>query len=174
MKRLLALGTASAVLLLGAGCTSGSPHSSNNHESGSSSTTTSPTTTPTTTTVPTSVPSSSSTTLFGSTNVKGNRVLSQQGEGNVVSNVFTIPDGSKWDLAWSYQCSGAVSGGLAFSNVIFIVYKGDSIDRKDAVASGAAASLQGTQHYSDSGDFTIHVSARLGCTWSMKAIILSG
>jgi len=174
MRRHVALGTTSALLLLAAGCSSG-PKSSSTTTSTSTSTSTSVTTTaPSQTTVATSVPSSSSTTLFGSTNIKGTTVLSQQGESDVTSDLFTIPSGtSKWDLAWSYECSGAATGGLAFSNVVYIVYKGDSVDKKDPVVSSAQASDQGTKSYTDSGDFTIHVTARLTCTWSMKVIIPS-
>jgi hypothetical protein len=91
----------------------------------------------------------------------------------VTTNVFTVPAGTThWDLAWSYDCPGAVVQGVsAIYNFAAAVFEGDQGDSKDAPVTGTAASDNGTESYSDSGVFSLHVGAQEGCTWSVKAII---
>jgi len=103
-------------------------------------------------------------------------LLRQIGEGDKTTHPFTVPKGtSQWDVAWSYDCPGAVPNGRdGQSNFALVVYKGRSVDVKDASASEGAASDQGTEHYTDTGTLSIHLSAVLGCTWAVSAIVPSG
>jgi hypothetical protein len=184
MKRQLALGATSGLLVLAAGCSTAS-HNSGGQGGGSS--LPSVTATPggnsggrsgghSTSTTSATAPSgnSTSTTQFGTTKVKGTTALSQEGVGSLTTRLFTISSGSSWDVAWSYDCPGSISnsGGIPTSNFFYQVYKGGTKDAKDAGAGGVAASNQGTSNFSDSGTFSIHIGAQPSCAWSVKAIIL--
>jgi hypothetical protein len=112
-----------------------------------------------------------STTLFGSTNIKGITVFSQQGVGNATTNLFNVPiSTTQWDLAWSYDCPGASAGALG-SNFVFEVFRDNTKDTKDGGAAGTAATGRGTEHYTDTGAFSIHVGAQSSCVWAFSAIL---
>jgi hypothetical protein len=185
MKGRLALGTAALLSVLGAGCSS-SPHAAAHHGTTTSSTTattkpaktsvppsSTPPTTPTTLSSTSTTLSSTSTTLFGTPQVAGTKIFSQVGEGDGTSRQFTIPGGTKqWDLAWEYDCPGSNNrGNFTFGNFDFSVYKGRTRDKKDSGTGGGQATLQGTQHYTDTGTFSIHVGSQPTCTWSLTALV---
>jgi hypothetical protein len=129
----------------------------------------------TSTTTPSTTHPSTSTTLFGSTNIKGTTVFSQEAAGTLKTRSFTVPTGAKqWDLAWSYDCPGAAPHSVVpLQNFVVVVYKGRAKDTKDTGTQGALASGTGTEHYTDSGTFSLQVGAQPSCSWSLKAIIPS-
>jgi len=171
MKRRLALGTASALAVVTGACSSVTHNDTAPKESSTSTSAV----VSVTTTVPSSTQPVTSTTAFGSTDIRGINLLSQVGEGHTTTRSFVVPTGTKqWDLAWSYVCPGKVPSGSLYYNFAFEVYRGSSLDTKDTTARGSAATGQGTQRYTDSGRFSLHVGAQEGCTWAFHVIIPSG
>jgi hypothetical protein len=87
-----------------------------------------------------------------------------------------VPSGTKqWDLVWTYSCPGASGSnfGVNLGNFVLLVYKGRTHDTHDPGATDNAATGQGTQHYSDTGAFSLHVGAKTGCAWTVNAIVPS-
>ena len=85
---------------------------------------------------------------------------------------FSVPiSTTQWDLAWSYDCPGASAGGATLSDFVFEIYKDNAKDTKDGGAAGTAATGRGTEHYTDTGAFSIHVGAQSSCVWAFSAIL---
>jgi hypothetical protein len=174
MKRRLVLGAVSVLAVVIAACSSG-PHVSSGTEPTSTTSTTTTVASVTTTTVPTSTPPVTPTTVFGSTDIKGITLLSQISEGNTTTRHFTVAAGTKqWDVAWSYDCPGAAPKGSLYYNFALDVYRGSALDTKDAAVATPDATGQGTQSYTDTGTFSLHLGAQEGCTWAYHVIVPSG
>jgi hypothetical protein len=102
--------------------------------------------------------------------------MNQQGTGDGVTNLFTISSSTAhWDLSWSYSCPGtnatATTSDIGLGEFLFVVYRYNSEDTSDHGAGGDGYNAQGTQQYSDTGSFTIHVGAQTTCVWDLIAVI---
>ena len=182
MKRRWLLGAGCALALLVAGCSGGSSSGSGNGGSGNVSSLPSVTVAKGSqaagkrgrTTTTTAAPSGPSTTIaFNSSPIKGMTVLSQVGVGNGTSRLFLVPTrASQWDLTLDYSCPGVPPANtLNLANFTYVVYKNGSIDRKDGGGGGSEKDESGTEQYSDSGDFEVHVGAQSACVWSLNAVV---
>ena len=101
-------------------------------------------------------------------------LLDVQGTGYSNTGTFVVPSSaSGWLLTWSYTCpASASSGGLvSIGHFVVAVYAGSNRDVKDAPITEATLSGQGSQRYSDTGTFSLHVGATTGCTWSIKVTL---
>jgi hypothetical protein len=78
---------------------------------------------------------------------------------------FTVPSGSHWSLAYSYDCSGF---GL-FGNFIVGIYSSNGRRRiRDQGAKALGVGGLKVQHYNDSGTF--HLTINSECSWTVKAL----
>jgi len=114
---------------------------------------------------------STNTRTTGSTLAAGpEKLLSRQGTSNATTRIFTVPDNATgWKLDWSYSCSTKPPSIFA---LVVEIYQGPWRDRHDTAVTEPSTSLsgKGTEHYTDVGDFTLHITSYLTfCSWTIKA-----
>jgi hypothetical protein len=79
---------------------------------------------------------------------------------------FTVPAGTKeWDEVWSYDCSAFGSSGNFISTINGF---GSASGTTDSGTNQLGASGSGTNHYYDTGTFSIDVNSE--CNWTEKAV----
>ena len=105
------------------------------------------------------------------THTRGITQHHKRGVGNETSNLFTISSSTAhWDLTWSYSCPTTAPTGV-LGRFVFLVYRYNSVDKKDPGADRAGYDGQGTQHYADTGSFSIHARTAPTCVWDLIAVI---
>ena len=95
-------------------------------------------------------------------------VLSQRGTADVDTRIFSVPSSANgWDLAWSFSCTTKPPSIFSF---VVVIFQGPWRDEHDKAVTQSSAGAQGTEHNSDSGSFSLHISSypRL-CSWTVRA-----
>lgn len=159
MKVRISLVMATAIALLGAGCSqSKSPQGSGSDQ-----------------------PSSTTISATGSTSAAQPRestLLDRQGSGTTTTGSFNVPSGTRdWDLIWSFSCPPSAnqsSGLVKLGNFAVLVYKGTTQDTGDRGVVQGGLTGNGTEHYSDSGTFSLHIGSPVSCTWAVKVAVPGG
>lgn len=161
--KVIATGIVAGIMCLAlAGCSKASPSASTATTAGSTGTggTTAPTT-PSTTSPPTTVPPTTTTTAAMPV------VLWQQtGSGIESGQQFTVPSSVKgWNEVWTYNCASFGSSGNFITNINGY---GGAADTTDSGTNQEGNTGSGTNHYYDTGTFSIDVNSE--CNWTDEAV----
>jgi hypothetical protein len=96
-------------------------------------------------------------------------VLEEQGSGNTTTQQFTVPSSSTgWTLKWMYNCTLLGASG---NFIVDVVGHGTSKQTRDRGPNELGEGGQGTQHYFDTGTFTLEIASE--CEWSVLATAVS-
>jgi hypothetical protein len=128
-------------------------------------------TTPTTA-VPATPPTAPTTTVPPTTTAPPVPVVLWQSSGSGIQSgqKFTVPPGTnEWDEVWTYDCSAFGGNGNFITSVNGF---GDASGTTDTGANELGPGGSGTNHYYDTGDFSIDVNSE--CNWTEKAVTVPG
>ena len=93
-------------------------------------------------------------------------VWQQSGSGQASGPQFTVPSSDKgWDEVWTYNCSAFGSNGNFATSITGF---GGAASTTDAGANQLGPGGSGTNHYFDTGTFTIGVKSE--CAWTEKVV----
>jgi hypothetical protein len=143
------------------------PVSSTSTTAASSTASTSSTPTSTTTTSPGNNGSSSPANTESTTTIATTEptVLDEQGSGSTTTQKFKVPrSATGWTLAWTYECASLAASG---NFIVHVKGSGSTAETKDIGPNEVGDAGQATEHYFDTGTFTLEIASE--CTWSVVA-----
>ena len=117
----------------------------------------------------TALTTTTSTTSTSITTPSGPKTLVNRSDsGSLVTWVFTVPvSASGWNLDWSYTCRFKPPSIFSF---VASVYQGPRPDRHDKAVAESGSGGQGSEHYKDTGQFSLHIAGYPNtCSWMVKA-----
>jgi len=95
-------------------------------------------------------------------------VWTQSGSGQSSGAQFTIPSNAKgWNEVWTYDCSAFGSSGNFITTVNGF---GGAAGTTDQGVNELGANGSGTEHYYDTGTFSIDVNSE--CNWTDQAVVI--